>query len=283
MSRASHRVAFDGGFLHALSSGDGGETVVLLHGWPQTCREWDRVSALLDGDYRLVAPDLRGCGDSSKPIAGYDASTQADDILALVQHFGVGRVHLVAHDIGGPVAYAFAAKHRDLCGSLTLIEAPLWGIVSDDVPHLATQFWHLKFHQDVDMAAKMIGADIPAYLHHFYRGFAFNPNAITPNEAADYIRAYSGIGALRASLMHYHAIPETGEQLKQLSAQKLTIPVASYGSAMVMADYSGNVARLVAEKVDAGIVGDCGHWMPDEKPEFVADLIRKTVAKARAA
>lgn len=282
MRRASHRVPFDGGFLHALSSGHGDETIVLLHGWPQTCREWDRVSALLDGDYRLVAPDLRGCGDSSKPITGYDASTQADDILAVVQHFSLGRVHLVGHDVGGPVAYAFAAKHRDHCRSLTLIEAPLWGIVSDDVPDLATLFWHLKFHQDVDMAAKMIGGDIPAYLHHFYRGFAFNPNAITPNEAADYIRAYSGIGALRASLMHYHAIPETGEQLKELSAQKLTIPVASYGSAMVMADYSGNAAKLVAEKVDAGIVEDCGHWVPEEKPEFVADLVRKTVSKARA-
>ena len=219
MSRASHRVPIDGGFLHALSSGHGDETIVLLHGWPQTCREWDRVSALLDGDYRLVAPDLRGCGDSSKPITGYDALTQADDILALIQHFGLGRVHLVGHDVGGPVAYAFAAKHRDHCGSLTLIEAPLWGIVSDDVPDLATLFWHLKFHQDVDMAAKMIGGDIPAYLHHFYRGFAFNPDAITPNEAADYIRAYSGIGALRASLMHYHAIPEPVSNSKN-SARK---------------------------------------------------------------
>ena len=83
--------------------------------------------------------------------------------------------------------------------------------------------------------------------------------------------------------MHYHAIPEIGEQLKELSAQKLTIPVASYGSAMVMAAYSGNAAKLVAEKVDAGIVEDCGHWVPEEKPEFVADLIRKTVAKARTA
>ncbi|WP_456620521.1 MULTISPECIES: alpha/beta fold hydrolase [unclassified Bradyrhizobium] len=281
MNHISHRVPFDGGFLHALSSGQGDETIVLLHGWPQTSRQWERVSALLDGDYQLIAPDLRGCGDSSKPLTGYDASTQSDDILALVRHFGLGRVHLVAHDVGGPVAYAFAAKHRDHCASLTLIEAPLWGIVSDNVPDLVTLFWHLKFHQDVDMAAKMIGADIPAYLNHFYRSFAFNPHAVVPDEAADYIRAYSGIGALRASLMHYHAIPETGEQLKEFSARKLTIPVASYGSAMVMADYSGNAAKLIAEKVDTGIVENCGHWMPDEKPEFVAELIRKTVTKAQ--
>lgn len=116
MSRASHRVAFDGGFLHALSSGHGDEAIVLLHGWPQTCREWDRVSALLDGDYRLVAPDLRGCGDSSKPIAGYDASTQADDILALVRHFGLRRVHLAGHDVGAhrrcPWPPSCAAFHR---------------------------------------------------------------------------------------------------------------------------------------------------------------------------
>jgi pimeloyl-ACP methyl ester carboxylesterase len=280
MNRISHRITFNGSFLHALSSGQGEETIILLHGWPQTSRQWERVSALLEDDYRLIAPDLRGCGDSSKPITGYDASTQADDILALVQHFGLKRAHLVAHDVGGPVAYAFAAKHRDYCGSLTLIEAPLWGIVSDDVPDLVTLFWHLKFHQDVDMATKLIGADIPTYLNHFYRNFAFNPNAIPAEEAADYIRAYSGIGALRASLMHYHAIPETGEQLKELSAQKLSIPVASYGSAMVMAAYSGNVAKLVAETVETGIVGDCGHWMPEEKPEFVAELIRKIVSKA---
>lgn len=280
MPRTSHRVPTNGSVLHTLTSGQGSEAIVLLHGWPQTCREWDGVSDLLEGDFRLLAPDLRGFGDSSKPMTGYDASNQADDILGLIQHFGLDRAHIVGHDLGGPVAYAFAAKHREHCASLTLVEAPLWGILSDQVPDLTTLFWHLKFHQDVDMAAKLIAADIPAYLHHFYRSFAFDPNAVPADQTAEYVRAYSEIGALRASLMHYHAIPETAAQLKALGDRKLAIPVASYGGATVMGAYSENVAKLVAEDVDGGLIQNCGHWVAEEQPEFVAELIRKTISRA---
>lgn len=280
MPRISHRVPTNGTVLHTLTSGQGSEAIVLLHGWPQTCREWDGVSNLLEGDFLLLAPDLRGFGDSSRPMTGYDASNQADDILGLIKHFGLGKVHIVGHDLGGPVAYAFAAKHREHCASLTLVEAPLWGIVSDQVPDLTTLFWHLRFHQDVDMAAKLISADIPAYLNHFYRGFAYVPNAVPADQVADYARAYSEIGALRASLMHYHAIPETAAQLHAFSSRKLSIPVASYGGATVMGTYSDNVAKLVAEQVDGGVIQECGHWVAEEQPEFVATLIRKTIARA---
>lgn len=282
MTQTNHRIPVPGGGLHALHSGEGDTAIVMLHGWPQTCREWSAVTELLSDQHQIITPDLRGCGDSFKPMTGYDAVTQASDVLALLDHFDVKQAHLVGHDVGGPVAYAFAASHRSRCASLSLIEAPLWGVVGDDVPDLLSMFWHLQFHQDVDLAERLIRGDIAAYLEHFYRDFGYNPDAISPAEVAEYVRAYSVIGALRASLMHYHAIPQTAEQLKELSTDKLTMPVAAYGSEMVMSGYCEAAAALVAEDVTGGIIPACGHWVPEEKPQAVADIITASITAASA-
>jgi pimeloyl-ACP methyl ester carboxylesterase len=85
-----------------------GEPVVLLHGWPQTWHEWRRIIPALTAKYTVVAPDLRGFGDSDKPAGGYEKRTVAEDVCQLVRHLGLGPIHLVGHDLGMMVAYASA-------------------------------------------------------------------------------------------------------------------------------------------------------------------------------
>ncbi len=95
--------------LHYLTSGEG-EPVVLLHGIPQSSHEWRHVMPRLAERYRVVAPDLRGLGDSSRPPGGYDKKTVAHDVWQLLSgHLGIPRFHLVGHDWGGPVAFSLAA------------------------------------------------------------------------------------------------------------------------------------------------------------------------------
>jgi pimeloyl-ACP methyl ester carboxylesterase len=81
-----------------------GEPVVLLHGWPQSWYAWRRVIPYLAGRYRVIAPDLRGFGESSRPATGYDTRTVAGDIVRLLDHLGIARVHLVCHDFGAVTA-----------------------------------------------------------------------------------------------------------------------------------------------------------------------------------
>ena len=83
----------------------------MLHGWPETWYEWRHIMPALAKNYTIIAPDLRGLGDSSKPLTGYDGKTVAEDIHQLVTQLGFKTIFLVGHDIGTQVAYSYAAAH----------------------------------------------------------------------------------------------------------------------------------------------------------------------------
>ncbi len=102
--------------LHYVTAGRG-FPLVLLHGWPQSWYEWRLVMPGLAERFRVIAPDLRGLGDSSRPADGYDKKTVAGDIWRLAHDvLGIDRFHLVGHDWGGPTAYALAAAHTRCAG-----------------------------------------------------------------------------------------------------------------------------------------------------------------------
>ncbi len=97
--------------LHYATAGEGERTIVLLHGFPQTWHEWRHLMPRFAGlGYRVVAPDYRGAGHSSRPLGGYDKRTMAGDIRRLVRDaLGItGPVAVIGHDIGLMVAYACA-------------------------------------------------------------------------------------------------------------------------------------------------------------------------------
>ena len=94
-----HTATINGIQLHYVIGGKG-DPVVLLHGWPETWYEWRHVMPDLAKNYTVIAPDLRGIGDSSKPPTGYDGKTVAEDIHQLVTKLGFNSTYLVGHDIG---------------------------------------------------------------------------------------------------------------------------------------------------------------------------------------
>src|SRR6478752_9344769 len=107
----SHQMASVNGIQMHYVIGGHGDPVVLLHGWPQTWYAWHNVMPALAKNYTVIAPDLRGLGDSSKPPTGYDGKTVAEDIHQLVTQLGFKTIFLVAGDIGVLVAYPYAAEH----------------------------------------------------------------------------------------------------------------------------------------------------------------------------
>lgn len=117
-----HTVLFNNVRIHYVIGGKG-DPVILLHGFPMTWYHWRRIMPALAERYTVIAPDTRGSGDSSKPDAGYDAQTIADDIYKLVQQLGYNRIFLVGHDLGAHVAYAYAATHREDVRRLVFMEA----------------------------------------------------------------------------------------------------------------------------------------------------------------
>ena len=99
--------------LHYVTAG-GGPPVVLIHGYPQTWWEWRHQIPALAEKYTVIAPDMRGLGDSSRPASGYDKKTIGNDIWRVVNEvLGHESFYLVGHDWGGPTAYAIAAAHPE--------------------------------------------------------------------------------------------------------------------------------------------------------------------------
>src|SRR5690349_10155846 len=106
---ASHFADVNGIKIHYLAAGNG-EPVILLHGYAQNSHMWRPLIAELAKTNTVIAPDLRGFGQSAKPPQGYDKKTMAQDMHALAASLGYKRARIAGHDIGLMVAYAYAAQ-----------------------------------------------------------------------------------------------------------------------------------------------------------------------------
>ena len=141
--------------LHYVTLGSG-PPVVLLHGWPQTWYEWRLVMPRLAERFTVIAPDLRGLGDSSRPLTGYDKRTVANDVWRLVtETLGHRTFHLVGHDWGGPTAYALAATHPEAVTKLAIVDVVIPGDGGDFSQ--GGRRWHHQFHITPDLPEALRG------------------------------------------------------------------------------------------------------------------------------
>jgi len=259
--------------LHYVSAGTG-DPVVLLHGWPQTWYMWRKVIPTLAERYRVIAPDMRGLGQSSRPAEGYDKKTIAADIVELVHdHLGLGPVYLVGHDWGGPVAFSYAVHNPDRVTKLALLDVPIPG---DGTDVFWAGRWHHPFHWVTDVPEALTVGRERIYLEYFYRTFGASPDAIDAEAMEIYIDAYSQPGAMRAGFNYYRATPKDVQDNEAAlkAGGKLKMPVlALAGSegrgrgAQIVLDS----ARRIAEKVSGGEILDTGHWLVEEKPDVVSE------------
>ncbi len=258
--------------LHYVIGGRG-DPLLLLHGWPQTWFEWRRVMPGLAERYTVIAPDLRGLGDSSRPVDGYDLRTLSGDIRRLVGHLGLGAIRLVGHDLGGPVAYAYAAQWPGDVVALAVVEAPLLGVRVEGVDDLNHLLWHFAFHQAPDVPEALVAGRERLYLTWFYKTFAYDKGAVGEEEIGEYVRCYSAPGGLRAGFAHYRAFPEDARQVEEWAKTKLKMPLLALGGESSLGDIPPRLYGAVAEDVRGGVIPRCGHWVAEERPEYLKEQL----------
>lgn len=266
--------------LHYVTAGQG-FPVVLLHGWPQSWYEWHHIMPRLSAEYRVIAPDLRGLGDSSRPLQGYDKKTVGNDIWRLVHDvLGIEQFFLVGHDWGGPTAYAVAAAHPDAVRKLAILDVTIPGDGSQNISQGGRR-WHHAFHQTPDLPEALIAGREDIYFGWFYRNYGARP--LSEADIAEYLRTYRQPGALRAGFSYYRAIPQDIAENAALAARsKLSMPVLALGGDRAWGRREEVVESLrrMATDVRGGVIADCGHWMPEEQPE---GLLRQLLAFFKAA
>ncbi len=262
------RATVNGVSLHYVTVGKG-PVVMCLHGWPQNHREFMPFFERLSDSYRFIAPDLRGYADSDKPYSDYMPATIAQDLLELADVEGVEKFHILSHDLGGPpsVALAYMAGERAL--SLGTIETPFFGLSYPGYVDPRVPYWHLGMHANMDVAHFLIEGREEQYLRHFFRDFAENPTAIPEEEVKAYAIQMRQPGALRASLNHYAWIDEKSEQLAAFAKNQLTIPVIAWAGRRSFAEHCINSAKSLSPNAIGGVIEQCGHWVFEEKPDFI--------------
>jgi pimeloyl-ACP methyl ester carboxylesterase len=261
--------------IHYVTAGSG-FPVVLLHGWPQSWYEWRHIIPGLAERFRVIAPDMRGLGDSSRPASGYDKKTVGGDIWRLVNDvLGIDAFYLVGHDWGGPTAYAIAVAHPEEVRKLAILDVTIPGDGSPNISQGGRR-WHHAFHQTLDLPEALVMGREDIYLGWFYRNYGARP--LGDEEIAEYLRTYRQPGALRAGFSYYRAIPRDIEDNAATAASfKLPMPVLAFGGDRSWGRGMEVVESLrrLAVNVQGGVIENCGHWMPEEQPrELLSRLLQ---------
>lgn len=247
-----------------------GEVVVLLHGWPQLNTCWNDVAAELNAaGYRTIAPNQRGFADGARPKRryAYRMSQLVGDIEALIQEIGQP-VHLVGHDWGAAIAWATAMEHPAKIRTLTAISVPhpaafikamprgqikdSWYMAAFTVPRVPERILGdpKRARRALQVKAKMPAEAFEAYL----RDFASQPER------------------MRASFGYYRALPFSNPR----SLRKVAVPTT-----YIWSDADVALGRVGADLCEDYVTADyrfeiiegASHWLPDEEPKRVADLI----------
>jgi pimeloyl-ACP methyl ester carboxylesterase len=280
----SHHMASvnDGIQMHYVMGGQG-EPIVLLHGWPQSWYEWRHVMPALAKNYTVVVPDIRGFGDSSRPLTGYDGNTTAEDIYQLISQTGFNnkKIFLVGHDVGAQTAFSYAANHPDNVTKLVIMDFPFPGFLPPEFGENGP--WWFAFHQTPDLPEALVEGKEREYISWFLKGFAYNPSAITEEDIDVFAGHASAPGAMRAGFEYFRAFPIDAEQNKETAANgKITTPVLALGGDIYPAlggDLPGNFAYSSLQSLAANVKGVTvplsGHWIPEEQPGFVTDQLFK--------
>jgi pimeloyl-ACP methyl ester carboxylesterase len=261
--------------LHYVIGGHG-DPILLLHGWPETWYEWRNIiPQLISNNYTVIAPDLRGLGDSERPETGYDKRTVAEDIYQLIKKLGYSKIYLVAHDLGGPVAYSYAAVHHKGVNKMVILDTLLPGFGVEEAANFSPNgIWHLSFHAVRDLPEKLIDGQEDIYLNWFYDHYSYNESAITSEDREEYIKQYSKPGALRAGFEYYRAIFEDAEQNKEYAKEKqLTMPILTIGGEAGVGNLTTTSFQKVANNVTGMTLPNTGHFIPEEKPNFLTKQI----------
>ncbi len=294
----SEMVNVGGVRLHYWLGGDPhGPPVLLWHGFLSTSLEWRKVMpALAQAGYAVLVPDMRGYGDSDKPpgTEGYDARALAGEFRALVRQIGFGGgqpLILAAHDMGAPPALLWAADHPEEIAGLLYIEGPVMlsavlqkiiAYTPEAMKEGSMWWWILPLAPDVP--ERLVVGDEREFLTWFYDRHTANRAAITEADVDETLRTFTGREGVLGSMGVYRAAFTSIEQTEPLASGLLTghkvkVPVVALGGEKGLGDKVLMMVKLVARDVEGETIANCGHFLPEERPEAVVRHVQALSAR----
>lgn len=273
----SHTVRANGIRQNFIDAGNGAP-VVLLHGFPETNYAWRHQIPVLAANHRVIAPDLRGYGETEKPATGYDKRSMAQDIVALLDTLGIDKVALVGHDRGARVATRLAKDHPQRVDRLVVMDNVPTRIVARELnASIAKAYWFFLFHLVPDLPEALIAGNEAKWLRWFFSDWAYDPAAISGEAFDTYVRAYSAPGAVRGAMSDYRANAVDVQQDLEDAHVRIACPtLALWGAEFEAVGRMFDMPKVwaeMAENLRAVAIERCGHLPHEERPEVVNGLL----------
>ncbi|WP_295545509.1 alpha/beta hydrolase [uncultured Pseudacidovorax sp.] len=286
------RVDVGDGIEIAATLGGSGPPLLLLHGHPQTRAIWHKVAPTLAQHYTVVAADIRGYGDSSKPAglpdhANYAKRAMAQDQVTLMRTLGFQRFLVLAHDRGARVAHRLAMDHPEAVRRLVTLDiAPTLAMYEQTNEAFARAYWHWFFLiQPAPLPERLIEADPARYITDLMGKRSAGLAPFDPRALAEYQRCIALPGAAHATCEDYRAaatIDLEHDRADRDAGRKLTMPLlALWGEEGVVPRCFQPLAewQRVAVDVQGGPL-PCGHYIAEEAPEALLARVMPFLAAA---
>jgi pimeloyl-ACP methyl ester carboxylesterase len=250
--------------MHYLVAGKG-SPVILLHGYAQNSHMWRPAMAQLRKNHLVIAPDLRGFGDTTKAASGYDKKTMAQDVHALARRLGIGKAGVAGHDIGLMVAYAYAAQYPQDVERIALLDAFIPGVGDTTNLFLLKDLWHFHFYGPTPLA--LVTGRERIYFEHFWNDFAADgTKSVSEADRRFYAKKYAMPGAMKAGMEVFRNFDQDAKDNAEFSKTRLTMPMLVLGGEKSGGEFLISQGRLVASNVEGVIIKGSGHWLVDEAP-----------------
>ncbi|MDL5158717.1 alpha/beta fold hydrolase [Actinomycetospora termitidis] len=260
--------------VHVATAG-AGPAVLLLHGWPHTWRLWRDVIDALAVDHFVIAPDLRGIGGTDKPAGGYDLHTLADDAVGLLDALGVGELALVAGiDLGSPVAWMTAVRHRARVARLAVMESLLGRLPGAEEFLAGGPPWWFGFHAVPDLPEAVLAGRTDAYVDWFLRAGTWRGRGVDDDLRSAFLAAYRDPEGLRGGFAHYRALARNAELVAAAAAGiLLSQPTLALGGATVGDALARQLAPITPD-LRSEVLPECGHIVPADAPAALVERLR---------
>lgn len=271
--------------LHYVTAGSG-EPLLLLHGTPKTHWYWHEIIPRLTEDFTVVAPDLRGFGDSDKPVAeeGYDVKTNAQDMADLMSQLGHEKFHVHGEDRGAEFGYGIAAMFPDRVNTLSFSEMVLSGEGLQEWSYLTKEnleadepwLWHISFFWLDEYPEMLISGKEREFWSDWMKAEMYDPTALSEEDIDEWVSKQKRPGGLRGTMETYRATLKNAEQIQELKQEKIDMPILTVGSE----EFFGNLMKEQMEIVSDGVERNevfqkCGHSLALEADDRLAPLLRE--------
>lgn len=283
------RARVNGVRMHYVTAGEG-EPLLLLHGTPKTHYYWYKLIPLLTERFTVVAPDLRGFGDTDKPPTeeGYDSLTNAKDVTELMAQLGHEEFHVHGEDRGAEFAYAVAATEPDRVKTLSFCEMLLSGEGLEEWSYftpenVASQFnlqgvwvWHIPFFWIPHLPEMLITGKEREFWEFWIKAETYNPTAISDEAIDEWISKLKAPGGLRGCLETYRAGLKNARINKELKQTKIGMPIMTIGAPEFFGELVEDQMNKVSEGVErAEVFEECGHSLALEAEDRLAKALHE--------